>query len=209
MKPARIFMTVALSAIVLIASIIGLVQYLGHQVQGYQVDSMSQLGAHVCDAGQKIKNAADYKGNPPHKMSLVEESIVTQTKPNLTDYNPITLQRIDPKAIAAFYKFQQTTLPKDVSDTQLVGCIWRSSETDTKRTCAYDSGTLHVYSAQYRIDIYTATTHKLLKSTDIKSMPTDSYICPSSIYYDPKNNRQYVPYDLTDLLKIVQPFAQS
>lgn len=214
-RAGRGLMTAVIVLIVLIAGIVALVEFIAHSTAGYTVSDISQLGAHVCDGGQKIKNAGAYKGNPPHKMSIVEESSVIQTKPNLTDYNsvdsltPPIMLKTNPALASKIYKFQQAIAGENVSDIQLVACISRTNEKDTGKICAYDTGNLHVYDTQYKLNVYVAKTHKLIKSATLKTTPVSQFACPSSVYYDPANNRQYLPYDELDLYNQVQPIAQA
>ncbi|HEX3568134.1 MAG TPA: hypothetical protein VHT70_00460 [Candidatus Saccharimonadales bacterium] len=212
-RAARGLMAAFATLVVLVAGIIALIMFVVHKTAGYRLDDVSKIGAHVCDGGEKIENAANYTGTAPHKMRIVEESSVIQTKPNLTDYSDIgvtmnaLLLKTNPQQAQKQYQTLQSLHSNDVSDTQLVGCISRSNETKTSQTCAYDTGTLAVYDTKYTLNIYTAKTHKLIKSTTLPTTPLSQFACPSSVYYDPANKRQYVPYDPNSLITAVQSYA--
>jgi hypothetical protein len=211
-KAALIRLIIAL--IVIVAAIGGIVFLVIKHAQGIAINSTTDLGREVCDAGQKIKNAGSYKVGGNNKMYVGLESTVIQTKPNLTDYDEYQAVAphtgmLDKNALTVADNLRKLNSISNVSDAALVACLTRNNETNTGKTCEYTSHTLKVYDPHYQLNIYVAKTHKLLKSVAMPSQTLDSFICPSSIYFDPANDRQYLDVQQDKLYDTIKPFVQQ
>jgi hypothetical protein len=196
------------TVLLVILAIVG-TQNLIKKVGGVDVSNTTDLATQVCSGKQKIKNGAAYK-SVPHKIVLAEESAVVQQKPLLTSYDSVGLVPEHTPAGAKLYsQYLNQYSTSDYQDAQLVGCISRVSETNTGKTCTYDTGTLAVYDAKYHLNVYQPRTRKLVKSTDLTTMPVADFGCPTSVYYDRAAKRQYVSYDNTQVLTLAATLAES
>jgi len=206
----RILRTVLPIAAVLIVLAFFGIRGLAHHAMGIEVSSTSEMSKQVCSGNQKIKNAAAYAGNGPHKIYIGTESSVIQQQPLLTSYDQLVFHPDPtPQALQTFTSLQKDISPGSVAETSLVGCISRVNESNTGKTCDYDVGALHVYDAHYQLNVYVARTHKLIKSVKLTEQTPEQFACPQSVYFDPANNRQYLPYDETKLLETVKPLIQN
>lgn len=215
-KTARGRVTIIATCAVAAVGIVALALFVLHAAQGYTVKNIDDLTTHVCDGGQKIKNAAVYTGNAPHYMRVGIESAVLQVKPNLTAYPSITTPQSSAyvgsrnlQLTERQFKFLREDVTGEAGQTQLVGCVSRVQESDAGQKCKYDTGTLEVFKAQYKLDVYVAKTHKLLQSTKLNAIPMDQFSCPPSVYYSLSAARVYVPYDSSQFLDILEPFVSG
>lgn len=152
----------------------------------------------VCNPGKAVENTAAYKLSSAVSPTAL---MVQGPQPNDTSYD---LQTDDIKGadLASF-----ATTVASFKDVQLVACLTRTSETATEQTCSYPKGTLTVYQAAYKMELYEAKTHKLVTSTEIAAEP--DFECAASYQVAEGQSRIYIPPSFVAVHQQLAPFVKQ
>lgn len=103
--------------------------------------------------GVGLSNATAYpSGEPPHLYAVIRQQENPDAYTIIETFKDADMRRV-------------LTQPQDI---QLVGCLTRINEAKTEHSCrAGENGTAYIYTTDYRLDIYTAKTRKLLKTAQL------------------------------------------